>query len=215
MNHIIGLFVYLTAALGSALTAIYLLRRENKERKSTNARLCLPEALEGIAALGRALEKDAGVRLQAPNKSGVHTPPNGDDEIPAQAVEPRELRKTRRFPVSIFAKVTRLDGKKTVFECEIADISQGGLCLCLPEFIPSETLVGIEFLYRSYFGVVCRSQEVGGLFITGIQFEDPIDLAEISRILHVADLETKESVVSIRSAQEQEMVGTYVGSPPQ
>jgi hypothetical protein len=62
---------------------------------------------------------------------------------------------------------------------------------------------------------VCRSQEVGGLFITGIQFEDPIDLAEISRILHVADLETKESVVSIRSAQEQEMVGTYVGSPPQ
>ena len=50
---------------------------------------------------------------------------------------------------------------------------------------------------------------MGGLFITGIQFEDPIDLAEISRILHVADLETKESVVSIRSAQE--MVDTYVG----
>jgi PilZ domain-containing protein len=215
MNQIwtIELVVYLTAALGSALAAIYLLRMENKERKSTDAPLGLPEALEGIPALGRALEKEAGVRPQSPNKSGVHTRPNGDDETPAPGSEPRELRKTRRFPVSIFAKVTRLDGKKGIFECEIADISQGGLCLCLPEFIPSETLVGIEFLYRSYFGVVCRAQEVGGLFITGIQFEDPIDLAEISQILHVADLETKESAVSVRSAHE--MVDTYLGDRPQ
>jgi PilZ domain-containing protein len=100
-------------------------------------------------ALEKALEKDAGVRLQAPNKSGVHIAANEDSKTPEEAVEPLELRKTRRFPVSIFAKVTRLDGKKGVFECEIADISQGGLCLCLPESIPSETLVGIGAISAS------------------------------------------------------------------
>lgn len=205
----IELFPYLTAALGSALAAIYLLRRDSKERKSTEARLCLSEAAESIPALGKALLKDAGARPQLAAKSGVRTAANQDSRAPEEAVEPRNLRKTRRFPVSIFAKVTRLDGKKGAFECEIADISQGGLCLCVPEIIPSETLVGIEFMYRSYFGVVCRSQEVGGLFITGIQFEEPIDLAEISQILHAADFETNESVVSIRSAQE--MVDIYAG----
>jgi hypothetical protein len=206
----IELLVYLTAALGSMLVVICLLRRENKVHKITDARLRLPEALESIPAPGSALEKDVGVRRHSPTKSGVHTSPNRDDETSAQEIEPRNRRKTRRFPVSIFAKVTRLDGKKGVFECEIADISQGGLCLCLPEFIPSETLVGIEFLYRRYFGVVCRAQEVGGLFVTGIQFDDAIDLAEISKILYAADFEIKESVVSVRSAQE--MVDTYVGS---
>ena len=206
----IELVVYLTAALASALAAIWLLRTRNKGRKSTDARLGLPETLKGIPALERTLDNDAGVRPQLPDKSGVHTAANEDTKTPEESVEPRELRKTRRFPVSIFAKVTRLDGKKGICECEVADISQGGLCLCLPEFIPSGTLVGIEFLYRRYFGVVCRAQEVGGLFVTGIQFDDAIDLAEISQILYAADFEIKESVVSVRSAQE--MVDTYVGS---
>lgn len=172
-----GLFVYLTTTRGSALTPIFQLRREDIERKRTDA----PEALGSICTLESGAPEDGGTRLSRPS-------PN-TDEILAERNEPRERRKTRRFPVSIFAKVTRLDGKKGTFECEIADISQGGMCLCLPEFIPSGTLVGVEFLHKRYFGTVCQAQEVGGLFITGIQFEEPIDYADVSQILHAADSE--------------------------
>ena len=191
-----GLVELLGSAL--ALTAIYLLRHENAARKSTEARLRLSEAAESIPPLAQALEKYA-TRLQPQSESSGQSLLELGGETEAAEIDPRNLRSSRRFPVSIFAKLTRLEGAKQIFDCEVADISRGGVCLSLPEFISPGTLVKIEFQYRMYLGEVCRTQEVGGQFISGIKFERMIDLTELSRILRVAGFEAKEATPSVSS----------------
>jgi hypothetical protein len=185
-----------------ALTAIYLLRHENAARKSTEARLRLSEAAESIPRLAQALETDAA-RFPTQIESSGQSPLEVDRETEDTEIDPRNLRSSRRFPVSIFAKLTRLEGDKQIFDCEVADISRGGACLSLPEFIPPGSLVKIEFQYQMYLGEVCRTQEVGGQFISGIKFERMIDLAEVSRILRVAGFEAKEAMPSVSSWRTQ------------
>jgi hypothetical protein len=205
-----------------ALTAIYLLRRENKERKSTDARLRLSEAAEGIPARGQSLSDiGAGPRVASPvsrdsiipdtaagivaldaavSDSGSLVPqalaPNPDSE-PSQ-----KRRRTRRFPISLLAKIARLDGPKGVMEGEIGDISQGGARLRLPEFVPPGGLVKVEFRNRMFLGEVRSCEESQGCFIAGVQFEHMVDLTELSRILREIGIEAQGTGASVNPRRD-------------
>lgn len=186
-----------------ALTAIYLLRHENAARKSTEARLRLSEAAEGLPALARALGNNA-VGLQPQDESRDQSLLElGGGETEAAEIDPRDLRNSRRFPVSLVGKLTRMGADEKTLYCEVADISRGGACLSLPEFIPPGALVKIEFQYQMYLGEICRTQQVGGQFISGVKFEHMIDLGELSRILRVAGFEAKEAPSRVSSGGTQ------------
>lgn len=179
-----------------ALTAIHLLRRENAARKSTEARLRLSEAAEGVPVFRSALQNGDGTI--PPQTAGSGTEPAANaDTWPSGPEPPRKLRRDRRFPVSVHATFTMLDGDRQVLVCRVADISQGGASLCLPELVPPGRLVKVEFQHHMYLGEVCWVQEVGELFITGVRFEQTLDLNELSRILREAGYEAREAGVSV------------------
>lgn len=207
-----GLVELLGGAL--ALTALYLLKRENVERKSTDARLRLSESNE--RPLHDPLPPSpSSLRKLMDAQTAANTPLNGSQPSHPKALEeqtaagdpqanshgsnhPKRLRKTRRFPVSLLSRVTRLDGEKIVIDCEIVDISQGGARLCLAQQIPAGALLKIEFRGCLFLGEVCRCEEIEGIYFAGVRFEHMIDLAQLARILREIGFEQRVASGSAR-----------------
>ncbi|MEP7365670.1 MAG: PilZ domain-containing protein [Acidobacteriota bacterium] len=168
-----------------ALTAIYLLKQENSERKSTDARLRLSEAVEAV-----------------PELSGIGMA-NGLAAATGEVTESLEpgpkQRKARRFAVSVLAQITQLDGDMLSYECEIGDISQGGVRVAMPVHIPPGSPVKMEFREFLFLGEVRWEEESDGIFFAGIQFERAIDLTNFSKLLRDIGLEKKGTGVQMRT----------------
>jgi hypothetical protein len=197
-----------------ALTTIYLLKRENVARKSTDARLRLSESNE------RPLHappppSPSSLRKLMDAQTAADSPMNGTQPSHPKALEeqaavgdaqanshgsyhPKRLRKTRRFPVSLLSRVTRLDGEKIVIDCEIVDLSQGGARLCSAQQIPAGALLKIEFRDCLFLGEVCRCEEIEGIYFAGVRFEHMIDLAQLARILREIGFEQRVASGSAR-----------------
>jgi PilZ domain-containing protein len=191
-----------------ALTAIHLLRKENEERKSIDGRVRLSQAVESIPNLGQQrarpaapppVEPGAIVRDASASIAALDASVSERD----RSVPPHEQRKARPLPVSLLAKIARLDGPKGVMEGEIEDISQGGARLCLPEFVPPGGLLKVEFRNRMSLGEVRSCEELQGRYVAGVQFEHMVDLTELSRILREIGLETRKTGARMRSAGNQ------------
>lgn len=203
-----------------ALTAIYLLRRENRERKSTDARLRLSEAAEGTPNLGQhlnhngvgpevapPLDPSAIVRDAAAGITALNAAVSVSDSLVPQAQTPspdseppQKRRKTRRFPISSLAIIARLDEPKHVMEGEIEDISQGGARLCLPEFVPPGGLVKVEFRNQMFLGEIRSCEEWKGRYVAGVQFEHMVNLGQLSRILREIGIERRTLGRVVKSA---------------
>lgn len=189
-----------------ALTAIYLLKKENVARKSTDARLRLSEADEKTLPQPAAKQDGAisGARLVADAREGISQIPRSSSS-PSHSGPHRKLRQSRRFSVSLSAQVTRLDGEGGEFGCEVADISRGGLRLRMTEFIPPGGLVKIEFRDVLYLGEVCRCDEVEGHYEAGVKFEHLLNLASLAKLLREIGFEAKDAAGRQASPSQEEL----------
>lgn len=203
-----------------ALTAIYLLKKENRERKSTDARLRLSEATEHLSGLqGPSKSSDSQPASNPPNdvdkntvaastsvaaleaSVAAHSSPAHGDRLPKSGVHPSDAdRKVRRFPISSTAKVTLLEDQHPILDAKLEDISQGGTRVWLLEPIQPGTLLKIEFREYLFLGEVRSCGEVEGRFVVGVHFCHMLDLANLSRILREIGVEVPATMARRESA---------------
>jgi hypothetical protein len=161
LGHITGVVELFGGAL--ALTAIYLLKRENRDRHSTDARLRLSEAVQPPEV------RIARAKLPAaPWK---------------ESIKYFRLRRDRRYPLSGEVEVTVLGDQG--FQCsgECVDISRGGARFLVPDAIREGALVKVEFGDCLFLGQVRYCETGDQDFCVGVQFEESLDLRRFAEIL--------------------------------
>lgn len=174
-----------------ALTAIYLLKRENRDRRSTDVRLRLAEAVQppDVRAANSKLP------FASTNPMPRKDVPELEEAQPGQSIETiskapckeslkhSRLRRHRRFPISGEVEVTVLGDQG--FKCpgECVDISRGGARFLVPDSVQEGAQVKVEFGDCLFLGQVrsCQTGDQG--FCMGVQFEESLDLRRLAEIL--------------------------------
>jgi hypothetical protein len=189
LGHMSGVIEMFGGAL--ALTAAYLLKRENRDRLSTDARIRLAESVvqppgvrtansKPYSTNANPMPRKAALELEAPERSieTISKAPWNES-----IKHSRLRRKGRRYPLSSEVEVTVLghQGFKCPGEC--LDISRGGARLRVPGAIREGTQVKVEFGDSLFLGQVRYCETGEHDFCVGVQFEQSLDLRRLAEIL--------------------------------
>jgi len=174
-----------------ALTAIYLLKRENRDRHSTNFRLRLAEAVPAPELRAVSAEPlAAGLNSTPGNDShGQEAAPPGDSlesSAMAPCKEPAKhsrLRRHRRYPLAGEVEITVLadPGAKSPGEC--VDSPKSGAGLPLLRAIHEGALVKVEFGDCLFLGRLRFYESGEREFCVGVQFEESCDFKRLVEIV--------------------------------
>lgn len=188
LGHMTGVIEMFGGAL--ALTAVHLLKRENGDRRSTDARLRLSEAAQppAVAANSKppATSTNPVPRNDAPELEEALTEQSIEtiSKPPwKESVKYSRLRRDHRYPLAGEVEVTVLGDQG--FKCpgECVDISRGGARFRVPEAIPKGAQVKVAFDDCRFLGQV-RNCETGDQdFCVGVQFEESLGLRRLTEIL--------------------------------
>lgn len=197
LSHLTGVLEMFGGAL--ALTAIYLLKRENRDRKSMDAQLRLSEAAVPPAPAPAEESLLARLPREAPAEPREPLAVDLDDDYDLEELDGKPWsdsirygakRRDRRFPASGEIEVTLLGSTRTAFRGQLADISQGGARLFSYEPVTLGTPVKLEFNGHLFLGEVRHCQPWEGRYALGIKFEHSLDLARLSQVLRSNGLAT-------------------------
>lgn len=189
LGHMAGVIEMFGGAL--ALTAIYLLKRENRDRRTTDVRLRLAEAVQPPDVRGANSKLPSTSANPMPRKDASEL----EEASPAQSIETISkapwkesikysgLRRDRRYPLSGEVEVTVLgdQGFKRPGEC--VDIYRGGARFRVPDAIQAGAPVKVEFGDCLFVGRVRYCETDDQDFWVGIQFEESLDLQRLAEIV--------------------------------
>jgi len=189
LGHMTGVIEMFGGAL--ALTAIYLLKRENRDRRSTDARLRLSEAAQPPESRAANFKPPAPSTNPMPRKDAPEL-----EEVPAEqfiesifkapwkeSIKDSRLRRDHRYPLDGEVEVTVLgdQGFKSPGEC--VDISLGGARILVPDAMQAGAQVKVEFGDCLFLGQVRYCETGDQDFYVGVQFGESLDLRRLAEIL--------------------------------